>query len=176
MKKCAYCGTTIVFGGKKHEDHKDLEFCSEKCLHKGIKGLLLDKAKDIPEEKIIKTVEEVHSGRCPKCNGPGPVDAYTSHSVYSLLFFTSWYSTPHICCRSCGTKSQFGGIILSLVLGWWGFPWGFLMTPVQIIRNIHGLFSAPSPSMPSEELKNRVRLLLAAEANENNIVENSISG
>ena len=26
----------------------------------------------------------------------------------------------------------------SLVLGWWGFPWGFIWTPFSIMRNLRG--------------------------------------
>lgn len=28
--------------------------------------------------------------------------------------------------------------ILSLFLGWWGFPWGFIYTPMAIIQNLSG--------------------------------------
>lgn len=28
--------------------------------------------------------------------------------------------------------------LLSLVLGWWGFPWGLIYTPMAIIQNLSG--------------------------------------
>ncbi len=28
--------------------------------------------------------------------------------------------------------------ILSLFLGWWGFPWGFIYTPMVLIQNLGG--------------------------------------
>ena len=28
--------------------------------------------------------------------------------------------------------------ILSLFLGWWGFPWGFIYTPMVLIQNLSG--------------------------------------
>ena len=28
--------------------------------------------------------------------------------------------------------------LLSLVLGWWGFPWGFIYTPATLITNLGG--------------------------------------
>lgn len=27
---------------------------------------------------------------------------------------------------------------LSLILGWWGFPWGFIYTPMVLIQNLGG--------------------------------------
>jgi hypothetical protein len=31
-----------------------------------------------------------------------------------------------------------GYTLLSLVAGWWGFPWGFIYTPMAVIRNLGG--------------------------------------
>jgi hypothetical protein len=28
--------------------------------------------------------------------------------------------------------------LLSLILGWWGFPWGFIYTPMAVIQNLGG--------------------------------------
>jgi hypothetical protein len=52
-------------------------------------------------------------------------------------------------------------IATSSVLGWWGFPWGLLVTPVQIARNIVGLFATPDPASPSRALTDLVRRQLA---------------
>ena len=70
---------------------------------------------------------------------------------------------PKVCCRSCGIKSQIGNTIFSLVLGWWGFPWGFIMTPVQIGRNIIGIVKGPDDSKPSDKLENLVRISIASQ-------------
>ena len=29
-------------------------------------------------------------------------------------------------------------LLLSLALGWWGFPWGFIYTPTAIYKNLQG--------------------------------------
>ena len=52
------------------------------------------------------------------------------------------------------------GTASSLALGWWGIPWGLIMTPVQVVRNVTGLISPPDPIEPSEKLKDFVRLSL----------------
>ena len=74
---------------------------------------------------------------------------------------TSWESQPFICCKSCGVKKQGLGAAFSFFAGWWGFPWGFVMTPVQVIRNVAGMFKSPDPATPSEDLRRLVAASLA---------------
>jgi hypothetical protein len=104
------------------------------------------------EDYIREQVRVIHQGKCPRCSGHGPVDVHTSHWVWSAGLFTRWGSSPHICCRKCGRVEQIKAALFAFVLGWWGFPWGFLMTPVQIIQNLAGLFGGPNDSKPSENL------------------------
>jgi hypothetical protein len=40
-----------------------------------------------------------------------------------------------------GEKATLKGLpwtLLSLLVGWWGFPWGFIYTPAAVIRNLSG--------------------------------------
>jgi hypothetical protein len=98
------------------------------------------------------------------CGGNGPVDVFTSHRVHSMLYVTSWRSLPRISCRGCATKAQLGGLFYSLCLGWWGIPWGFVMTPVQIFRNLNGLRQDPEPTRSAPQFEALVRMRLAREA------------
>jgi hypothetical protein len=50
------------------------------------------------------------------------------------------------------------------VCGWWGFPWGLVLTPVQITRNIVGICARPDSSKPSADLRKLVMVSMAAEA------------
>jgi hypothetical protein len=52
--------------------------------------------------------------------------------------------------------------MISAVFGWWGFPWGIIITPVQVARNTWGIFSGPDPSRPSEALARIARFHLAS--------------
>lgn len=156
MAKCACCGSTVVFGGKKQGD---LSFCSDKCLRQ---GLLLSALDQVPKDLLEKQIHSVHQGNCPKCGGSGPVDVHTSHSIWSVLVLTSWRSTPQISCRKCGIKAKVRDGLLSMLVGWWGFPWGILGTPVQVIRNIVGIFRTPDPAVPSRALQTMVGLDIAA--------------
>ena len=157
MAKCSGCGTAILFGGVKRGN---LRFCNETCA---AQAQFLHAANQIPEEIIEDHVAQVHQGDCPKCGGPGPVDIRTSHRVFSAVVFTSWSSHPLLCCASCGRGEKLKHGAFSLLLGWWGFPFGFIITPVQIIRNLAGIvgLGEPDPEVPSAALHEVIRRTLA---------------
>ncbi|OGV45902.1 MAG: hypothetical protein A2X46_06920 [Lentisphaerae bacterium GWF2_57_35] len=69
-------------------------------------------------------------------------------ALYWLLPLDKWYSIEEK--------------LLCLFFGWWGFPWGLIMTPIQLGRNVFGLFTSPDPTRPSAALTSIVRANLAA--------------
>jgi hypothetical protein len=95
--------------------------------------------------------------------GPGPVDVHESHWVWSGIAFLQSGSQRHVTCRRCAFKSQVGNLVVSAALGWWGFPWGFVLTPVQVVRNVIGMMSPPDPSQPSARLVQVARVQLASQ-------------
>ena len=159
MAACAYCKSTVLFGGRKLEG---LIFCNDTCLSN---GQVLLVSKEIPDNMVAAHARRVHDSACPVCNeNRGPVEVHTAYKVTSFLIITSWSSRPCISCTSCGRKHQFGAVLHSLLLGWWGFPWGLLMTPVQIVRNVSGMLRGGHTAEPSERLQHMIRLGLAANA------------
>jgi hypothetical protein len=156
MAKCSYCNSSIILGGIRDQD---LIFCNQSCQQN---GFLIRIAREIPSDYLEEAVMSTYSGQCPICQGRGPVDVHISHRVWSILVMTSWSSRPQVCCNSCGVKSKLGDTLFSLVLGWWGFPWGMIFTPVQVTRNLIGLASTSSSGRPSEKLRNIVGVQLAA--------------
>jgi hypothetical protein len=42
---------------------------------------------------------------------------------------------------------------LSLVLGWWGIPWGILWTPFSILRNLRGGIDVTEKVVPAMNLR-----------------------
>ncbi len=155
MAQCDYCGRDILFGGVSEYD---LRFCNKKCRENG-HALVLYR-REIPQDIVHKQAQEVHQGLCPKCQGTGPVDVHTSYRIWSAGFLTSWRTTPNICCRSCGIKSQICGCIFSFLLGWWSF-YGLFITPVHVIKNIAGILKGPDELNPSEKLQNLIRGIIA---------------
>jgi hypothetical protein len=155
MAKCNSCGSTIIMGGVSDGEFR---FCNDKCHYN---GYLQSVADQIPENVLEQEALRVHAGCCPVCQGSGPVDVHVAHKVYSVLLMTSWESQPFVCCKSCGVKKQGLGAAFSFFAGWWGFPWGLVMTPVQVIRNIVGMLQSGDSATPSEDLRRIVSASLA---------------
>ncbi|HNQ88761.1 MAG TPA: hypothetical protein PKM73_09120 [Verrucomicrobiota bacterium] len=156
MAVCTYCATTVLFGGIRTAEGL---FCNERCLQS---HALLGQVERVYEDVVARKVAELHQGRCPRCGGPGPNDAHRAYRVRSLLFFSTWSNTPQVCCRACARRSQLAAIGYCLALGWWGLPWGLLMTPLQVWRNLRDLCARRDPTRPSRELEVIVRVGLAA--------------
>ena len=155
MAVCSYCGTSFLWGGSREGSRR---FCNDRCRQAGV---LLSIADQVPAEVVREHVAAVHRGPCPSCKGPGPIDVYNSYRVWSALLLTSWQTRPHVCCRGCATKRQLGDAAFSFFLGWWGVPWGLLMTPLQVARNIGGLMSRPDPAVPTGQFEKLIKLDLA---------------
>lgn len=158
MSKCSYCGSRILFGGIRSFD---LRFCNQKCAQA---GALLNVSIQIPAEVVQSRLLSVHRGSCPKCSGPGPIDVHTSYSVWSAVLLTRWASHPLMSCVPCAKKAQLLNAVGSFFLGWWGFPWGIILTPVQVGRNVAGLIKTKATNPPSAQLERFVRLELISEA------------
>lgn len=152
MATCGYCGNGILFGGIQSQGQR---FCNHTCYHNTI---ALMAAARVADDYVQEQVRALHQGDCPRCNDAGPVDVHRSHWVWSFGIMTSWRSRTHLCCRGCGRKEQMKGILFSSLLGWWGFPWGFIMTPTQIFRDLAGLLNPPSSNQPSPNLYRLVRV------------------
>jgi hypothetical protein len=161
MATCAYCGETIVFGGVKAGE---LRFCNGKCFDK---ARMLAAAAPVPEEAVADLARQIHSGPCPRCQGPGPVDVHMAYWVWSALAFTRWGNRQQVSCRGCAAKSQASRLALSAVFGWWGFPWGVFITPVQVCRTAMALAAPPSRAEPSARLRQVARAYLTAQSQSN---------
>ncbi|MDR1305304.1 MAG: hypothetical protein LBK76_08795 [Verrucomicrobiales bacterium] len=155
MGTCAHCGTVILFGGKKINDR---HYCSDTCAKAGEAHAAAEQLQ-IPHDIIERHAQQLFDSDCPVCGGRGPVDIHVSHQVMSFFVLTQWKSNPRLSCRSCANQDKIYKTLLTAVAGWWGFPWGLIMTPVQITRNICGLLANPK-SAPSDALKHTARISL----------------
>ena len=162
MARCATCTNTILFGGKTVDGRR---YCNAKCVENGhvldLAERVMRANEQVTDGEVLQAATARHGGPCPRCGGDGPVDVHTSHRVWSMVFLTRWQAHGHICCRRCGLKAQGKDMAISAVAGWWGFPWGLVMTPVQIVRGAICMASPNEPNHPSAELIDRVRTELA---------------
>jgi len=158
MASCGYCGTTILFGGARIGDQR---FCSARCAEN---GRVLAASRQVPESLVQQELWRLHQGNCPRCGSNGPVDVHTNFKVWSALVLTRWSSIQLVGCRRCGRNGQLGAILFCAVLGWWGFPWGLIITPVQIVRNLTALMGGPDPQKPSAQLESLARIGLVKTA------------
>jgi hypothetical protein len=145
-------------GGVRSAGHR---FCNKKCLQN---AHVLSASQNVPPDVLEKQLEEVWRGACPKCQGSGPVEVHKIYAVWSALVLTRWTNRQQVSCRSCATKSLLGNSLSSLAFGWWGFPWGLIMTPVQITRNVAGMCKKPDATRPSPELRKLVQVHLGSKA------------
>ena len=143
MAKCAYCGKFLLFGTKVGE----LRFCGRECKEK---GLLIPLAETSGARRRAEHAAATHQQNCPVCLGPGPVDIFTTHTAMSFLVLTQWKSKPQLSCALCGCAAIWKGIASTAVLGWWGFPFGLIITPAQLFKWAKELSNSPDPSQPSD--------------------------
>ncbi|MBI5116358.1 hypothetical protein HZA56_07770 [Candidatus Poribacteria bacterium] len=152
MADCGYCGKGIRFGGIHDWDKK---YCSEACCSKG--KLVRSTYNILPHKLIKEEALKIYNGICPICSGKGPIDVYTSYRIYSIILYTSSKTIEHISCVDCGIKNQKKDAIYSFALGWWGFPWGIFLTPVQLARNIKAIYNSKIPTEPSSQLEQHIK-------------------
>jgi hypothetical protein len=77
--------------------------------------------------------------RCCKCGGDQGVSLRAYLLTYSLVFFTSKSAGAFKpICGSCSIKAGLPCCLGTLLLGWWGIPWGPIYTVQAIAKNLRG--------------------------------------
>lgn len=104
----------------------------------------------MPQVMVEGLARSWHDGRCPKCEGEGPVDVHFEHSVLSAVIIRFARRKPIVACRGCAKKRQLLATLVTLVFGWWSLS-GLVMTPLYVVLNIRALL-APDPEGPSPML------------------------
>lgn len=157
MSTCATCSKWIMFGGKRVESRR---YCSKKCMAADEYGRL---AASIPAAEIEQLATKLRSTHCSSCGSHEPVDVFPSYFVYSAILWTSWRKKRNLSCRSCGRKQQVKELAASLLLGWWGIPFGLIVTPIIVMANVVGMIRNPMARPPGKDLKEYAKLVAAHE-------------
>ena len=154
MPRCSHCKKWIVGGMREG----DLRFCSDQCHEDGFLCKLVE---DVDNDLLSRLVDQLHGQPCPLCNNDGPSDVYVSHTATAFIIHFRWKDLPNVCCRRCGVRHIWRGIIWTSIFGWWHFPGGIVAAPWQILNGIKQLASLPNISSPSARLTKMVKLDLA---------------
>lgn len=164
--ECDFCGSSARFSAVLDEGQR---FCSKSCLRN---ARLLEISEDIPTEAIFQHACSIKQGPCPVCHQTSSkTEARRYYRVWSAGIITQWTKRTHVCCHSCGRKTNLGSLVFCTLFGWWGIPWGLIITPAQIIANIAEMFKAQSDPTPSDELLQAARLDLAAKLHKQRVAQ-----
>lgn len=155
MARCASCNRLLFLGGVRDGERR---YCNQQCH---ADGKVKDAAAAIPPGEVLEHVHRLHRGPCPRCQGPGPVDLFTAHQVWSAILVTSWKDETVLACRTCGRRKQWEALGISTVAGWWGFPAGIIITPIQVTKGIAALLRDRDLAEPSPALESLARTDLA---------------
>jgi hypothetical protein len=152
---CPSCGLSVLFGGIKHNGVK---YCSKKCFDSDSTNRF---ASEIPDGEVESFAREIYAGSCPACNGDGPIDVFKSYFTYSIILYTNYKTKEHVVCVACARKVQRKDMALSALVGWWGFPFGLIITPIILLMNSVALLLNPAQKGPTKALIKQSRYILA---------------
>lgn len=98
-------------------------------------GVMVQNSK-LSMQDILKYAYILRTIPCPYCRNPNKkINATVIHTVQSFLIVTTSKKAIKIGCPDCLEKQNNDAILSSAILGWWGFPWGIIKTPIYIWRN-----------------------------------------
>ena len=102
-------------------------------LNKGIEA----QTKELTDSELIELKSKISKLACPECGqSNSPLIGTLIREVKSLVVFTHYTKTPIIVCPTCADKRRKNAIITTVLLGWWGIPWGLFRTPHAIISSL----------------------------------------
>jgi len=156
MGPCYTCKKTVAFGGIKDSGFR---FCSKDCYSQ--KARFIQELASIPDSSTKAEAGNIKSGACGTCRQKGNVEFHKSVFVWSAILVTSTKENAFIGCTSCARKKQLLDTLGTAVLGWWGFPFGLIMTPLAVSINIFQMIKSGSRKEPSEALMQYARERLA---------------
>jgi hypothetical protein len=88
-------------------------------------------------EEIDNYCDIIRNSPCPSCGTTfSKLNGTLTSEVMSFIFFTHWSKKIKVGCPDCLDKANNNALIKSILIGWWGIPWGFIRTPIAIGQNL----------------------------------------
>lgn len=124
--------------GLKPEVYKIIQMEIEKRgMNPGLLRGIAAQQKKYTLQEIESVAQLLQRLPCPSCGQETKkLNAIMVHKVTSFLVITSSTRKHFIACPNCLNRKNNDAIVSTLLLGWWGFPWGLLKTPLYIYRNL----------------------------------------
>ena len=92
--------------------------------------------KDYSLAEITQLSQKLRSLPCPFCKNQNvKLNATVLHTVKSYILFSNFKKQLIIACPDCLDSKNQKAITTTLLLGWWGIPWGIVQTPFYIYNN-----------------------------------------
>ena len=118
-----------------------LEIIENEIIKRNLNPNILDGAKaqnrQYTLDEITELSQRIRSLPCPMCgNKTAKLNGTVMHTVKSFIVFSTFRKESIIACPDCLDKKNQESIFSTALLGWWGFPSGFLKTPFYIYYNI----------------------------------------
>ncbi|CAN5686167.1 hypothetical protein BH11PLA1_BH11PLA1_02290 [soil metagenome] len=157
MNHCPTCRNFVLFGGVKTPRGR---CCNAACA--ASLPLVLNTAA-IPEHVVLAELDEMARGPCPVCAQDRRINAHTTYWVWSMVIMTRFGSRTRVSCAVCARKQALLDIAGCTLAGWWGFPWGVVLTPLNISRNVLTMTRA-GDSTPTPAFQTLMREQLALDA------------
>ena len=107
----------------------------------------------LSEPEIEEYCALIQAAPCPICHSATkPLNATVTSKVSSFIFLTTWKEELAIACPSCLDKLSEDATSHSIIVGWWGIPWGIIRT-IKAISSNKKLAKSHHVSYPNASLK-----------------------
>lgn len=102
-------------------------------LIKGIEA----QTKELTDSELNELKSKIANLTCPECGQTyGQLVGSLIRTVKSFILLTSYKKAPVITCKSCADKKRKNAMISTVLLGWWGIPFGLFKTPIALIATL----------------------------------------
>jgi hypothetical protein len=90
----------------------------------------------LSEAEIEEYCALIQAVPCPICHSAAePLNATVTSKVSSFIILTTWKKELAIACPKCLDKLSESATSHSIIVGWWGIPWGIIRTIKAISSN-----------------------------------------
>lgn len=121
------------------------------------RGFDLNLVKGVVAQNKQYTIDEINEYcrilqqlKCPHCGeSSGKLNATLTSEVMSFVFITQHRKKLIVACADCLNKANNKALIKSILLGWWGIPWGIIRTIQAINTNLKSK-NAIDQEMPND--------------------------